>query len=222
MSHELLGNLHLPSGIRYAVWAAMVGISGAALGEPVVAQTNEHLNVEGLGYVIGEESAPVHVVEFSDLGCRECRVFALETFPVLLEEFVETGLVRWQLLLYVSGLQPNGEQGARAVECAAEQGAFWSMHDRVFEEQADWFLKRRPQRQFGRYAKALGLDSDALGDCYRSKTTVPRTERNTAVALAAGVRATPTFFVNGRMVLGALPLAQFQQLLEAARQEGGF
>lgn len=204
----------------WTLWG-LGSLTAAVVGGPVAAQTNDHLKVEGLGYVRGVEDAPIHVVEFADLGCKECRAFALETFPTLLEEYVETGLVRWQFIPYVSGLQPNGEQGSRAVECAAEQDAFWPMHDRVYEEQAEWFLKRRPQRQFGRYAKALGLDSDALGDCYKAKTTVPRTEKNTAAALDAGVRATPTFFVNGRMVLGALPIAQFRQLLDAARQEGG-
>jgi protein-disulfide isomerase len=205
-------------GVRRVWWGALA-VTVVALGAPVAAQENPRLQVDGLGYVLGSEDAPVRVVEFSDLGCNECRAFALETFPTLLTEFVDSGLVRWRFIPYFSGLQPNGEEGARAVECAAEQDSFWPMHDMVYENQADWYLKRRPQRQFGRYAKALDLDSDAVGDCYKQKITVERTERNTAAALGAGVRATPTFFVNGRMVLGALPIAQFRQLLEAARME---
>jgi Thioredoxin len=52
------------------------------------------LPVDGLGYSIGDEGAPVHVVEFADLGWKECRAVALETMPTPMEEFVDTGRVR--------------------------------------------------------------------------------------------------------------------------------
>ncbi len=168
-----------------------------------------------LGHTVGSAEAPIHVIEFTDLGCRECANFSEDTWPSLLSEYVETGAVRWQVIPYVSGLQPNGEEGARAVECAAEQDAFWPMQEMLYARQGDWFLKRRPQRQFGRYVEELGLDKEGFEACYRARDLNPRTERHNELALEAGVRATPTFLVNGRMVIGALPLSEFRKLLEA-------
>lgn len=182
---------------------------------------NADLEVAGLGYALGDPDAPVHVVEFLDFGCRECRRFSEETFPSIHEEYVSTGRVYWQVIPYVSGLQPNGEQGARAAECAADQDAFWPMHDALYEHQTEWWSKKRPQRQFKRYAEALDLDTNRFGRCYGENETEERTAANTKAALRAGVRATPTFFVNGRMVLGALPAELFRAVLEQAVAPAG-
>ncbi len=199
--------------------ASLSTAPGSILGQDPPATAE--LQVAGLGYSLGDPDAPIHVVEFVDLGCRECRRFSEETFPSIQEEYVSTGRVYWQVIPYVSGLQPNGEQGARAAECAADQDAFWPMHDALYEHQTEWWTKRRPQRQYNRYAKALGLDTDRFGRCYGEKETDGRTNANTKAALRAGVRATPTFFVNGRMVLGALPVELFRAVLEQAVAPAG-
>ena len=205
------------SKVSPAVLLVVVGLGAAPAS--VMSQdqpTNTKLDVAGLGYSLGDPDAPIHVVEFVDLGCRECRRFSEETFPSIQEEYVSTGRVYWQVIPYVSGLQPNGEQGARAAECAADQDAFWPMHDALYEHQTEWWTKRRPQRQYKRYAEALDLDTDRFGRCYGGKETEERTAANTEAALRAGVRATPTFFVNGRMVLGALPVELFRTILNDA------
>ena len=177
---------------------------------------NTKLEVAGLGFFLGDPGAPIQVVEFVDLGCRECRRFSEKTFPTIHEEYISTGRVYWQVIPYVSELQPNGEQGARAVECAADQDAFWPMLDILYRNQTEWWTKRRPQRQYKRYAESLELDTDRFGRCYGEKETEARTAVNTEAALRAGVRATPTFFVNGRMVLGALPVDLFRTVLNDA------
>jgi len=195
-----------------------LGLAIAMVLSPVAgyAQAPSGPGVEGLGHTVGSRDAPILVVEFVDMGCRECRRFALETFPAVHAEFIETGQVRWQVIPYVSGLQPNGEEGARALECAADQGAFWPMHDILYERQADWFIKQRPQRQFGRYAEELELDKDRFERCYDDRELSARTDANTRAALDLGVRGTPTFLVNGRMVLGALPASEFRRVLATA------
>lgn len=203
-----------PVALLLVVAASLSTTAGSVMGQDQPANTE--LVVAGLGYFLGDPDAPIQVVEFVDLGCRECRRFSEETFPSIHEEYVSTGRVYWQVIPYVSGLQPNGEQGARAAECAADQDAFWPMHDALYAHQAEWWTKRRPQRQFKRYAKALDLDTDRFGRCYREKETVKRTASNTEAALRAGVRGTPTFFVNGRTVLGALPAELFRAVLEKA------
>lgn len=97
-----------------------------------------------LGYARGSETAPVTVVEFGDFGCSACRKFALEGYPPLHEEFVATGKVRWIYVPFLLGLFPNAPEAARAAECAAEQDAFWEIHDLLFERQAEWKRLRNP------------------------------------------------------------------------------
>ena len=207
------------AGVVSLVVAALGAAPASVLGQDQ--PTNADLEVAGLGHFIGDPAAPIHVVEFADLGCRECRRFMEETLPSIRDEYISTGRVYWQFIPYVSGLQPNGEEGARAVECAADQDAFWPMHDVLYGHQTEWWTKMRPQRQYKRYAEALELDVDRFERCYREKETEELTGANTEAALRAGVRATPTFFVNGRMVLGALPVEPFRAVLEAAVTPGG-
>jgi len=200
-----------PRNDRRGAWW-LLSIVPLAFGGGLSAQTADF---EELGHVLGDPEAPVEVVEFIDMGCKECRVFSEETFPEIRHTYIESGRVRWRVIPYVSG-QPNGAEGAIAVECASDQGAFWPMHDMLFEHQPDWFLKMRPQRQFGRYAEALELDGERFDECWDEKSPASRIERHGRAASRAGVRATPTFFIQGRMVLGALPLSQFRQLLDTA------
>jgi len=200
------------SGLARRAGPLLFSIVLVAFGSGLSAQAQDF---EGLGHVLGDSAAPVEVVEFIDMGCKECRIFSEETFPEVRRRYIESGRIRWRVIPYVSG-QPNGREAAVAVECAADQGAFWPMHDMLFEHQQDWFLKMRPQRQFGRYAESLELDEERFGECWDEKSPASRIERHDRVASRAGVRATPTFFIQGRMVLGALPLPQFRQLLDSA------
>lgn len=176
------------------------------------------LDVEGVGHARGAEDAPVTVVEFSDFGCPFCGTFALGTYPVLEEEFVATGAVRWVYVPIVMGIFPNGDGAARAAECAAEQGedAFWAMHSVLYERQTGWKSASDPAPMFARYAAEIGLDADAFGSCYAENRGRGRIEAGNALAARAFVRATPTFFVNGRRVQGALPLEYFRAILEEA------
>jgi protein-disulfide isomerase len=174
------------------------------------------------GYDRGDPRARVAVVEFSDFGCPYCAHFAEETYPQLAREFVATGAVRWRYVPFVMGMFPNGTEAARAAECAADQGprAFDRMHQRLFEEQDAWKRAADPERVFGAIAASAGLDAARFAACYASDVPDRRIRASNALADQLGVRATPTFFVNGARVEGALPLEQFRAILLEALQRG--
>lgn len=180
------------------------------MGEPSIADT---IDLRKIGYSRGAENAPVTVYEFSDFGCPFCGSFARNTYPLLHKEFVETGKVRWTYVPFVMGMFPNGAEAARAAECAAQQGRFWQMHDLLFEKQNEWKASRSPARVFGGYASRLAMDEGRFTSCYREDRGGTRTAINNRVADALRVRATPSFFINGRLVEGALPAEQFRQVL---------
>lgn len=187
--------------------------SGAAL-------VPAHGSVEALGYTQGSTTAPVTVVEFSDFGCPYCAQFAMEVHPELHREFVETGQVRWRFVPFVLGIFPNGDAAARAAECAGEQDRFWPMHDLLYQRQREWKGDASAEL-FVEYARTVGLDTERFRACVTSEQTAERIERNNQAAERAGVRATPSFLVNGRPVEGALPLEHFRMLLHWSGAAGG-
>jgi len=173
------------------------------------------------GYDRGVPLARVTVVEFLDFGCRYCASFAAEAYPALADEFVRTGKVRWVTVPFVLGMFPNGEEAARAATCAAEQGraAFGRMHDVLFARQDEWKGTADAAPLFARYAVDAGLDGARFAACSRAARPAARVRAASELADKMGVRSTPTFFINGGRLEGALPAEQFRRiLLDALKQ----
>jgi len=218
----------LAAVVAASVLAAWSGGSGQAVGHggrapetgpPRPFYPQERVDLRGIGHDQGSPEAPVLVVEFSDFGCPYCAQFARETYAALHEEFVATGKVQWKSVPFLLGIFPNGMEAALTAECAARQGAFWAMRYRLFEEQAEWKASSEPAALFPRYAEDLHLDVATFHSCYGNEGVLDRIRANNRAANQLGVRATPTFFVNGRRVEGAIPLEQFRLIL--ARAAGG-
>ena len=176
------------------------------------------LDLEGVGHPLGNESAPVTVVEFSDYGCGYCSRFGQQTFPVLRREYIDRGRVRWLHVPFVLGKFPNSEAASRAAVCAAEQedGVFWATHAALFRRQPEWREASDPGPVFRRYVEEAGGDVAAFAACLAAPRPGEALARAEQAALAAGVTATPTFFVNGRRIEGAAPLEEFRRALDSA------
>lgn len=177
------------------------------------------VDLTGVGYDKGSPTAPLVVVNFSDFGCPFCGSFARQTEPAIEKDYVQTGKVFFKYVPFVMGMFPNGDEAAHAVECAAEQGRFWPMHDALYTNQTEWKKARDPLADFERYAKGNGLDVARFAKCYAIPDVNPSTMRANVAAGRLGIRVTPSFIVNGKGVEGALPLPQFRQLLDAALKE---
>ncbi len=202
-----------------------IELQGADPPEPPAAQVfgafESALQPGTPGYDRGVTRAPVTVLEFADFGCRYCAQFALTTYPTIADEFVKSGKVRWKYVPFVLGMFPNGDQAARAAECAADQGmaAFDRMHDRLFRRQGEWSRNGDPAGLFRAYAQAAGLDVARFASCYTSQEPDGRIRASNDLADRMGVRATPTFFVNGYRIEGALPAEQFRAVLNDALRQ---
>jgi protein-disulfide isomerase len=146
----------------------------------------------------GEANAPVTVVEYADYQCPACGYFAQNIAPEIDREFVQTGKVRFVFHEYPLPQHRNAVPAAEAARCANDQGAFWKMHDVLFQNQMDWSNSGNPTRLFGEYAGGLGLDRAKFDSCLSAGT-----HRNAILAAQAradqvGVSSTPTFEVNGQ------------------------
>lgn len=188
--------------------------------QPTAAASGARIVVQGVdvtdyGHNIGTVGAPIVIVELSDFGCVYCAKHALETLPALETEFVKTGKVYYKHIPFIIGMFPNSDRAARAAECASEQDKFWPMHDSIFAHQKEWKRGRDADKLFRKLAQDVVPDEAQWSSCYDARRVDQRTTAAGAIAARLGVRATPTFFINGQMVEGALPLDVMRQGLNA-------
>lgn len=158
-------------------------------------------------HAIGNPEAPVTVVEFGDFECRACG-YAQSTVQAVRKQYGDRiRLVFRQLPL--PAVHPAAEKAAEASECAADQGKFWEMVDKLYAEQ-----NNLSESALIKYAGELGLDQKRFKQCLASRSTSQRVKRDIADAHALGFRATPTFVVGSRVVLGPMNFNQFAQLID--------
>jgi protein-disulfide isomerase len=169
------------------------------------------------GYERGAPDAKVTVLEFADFGCRYCGSFTRETMPRLLDEYVGAGKVRWKYVPLVMGMFRNGRAAATAAQCAAEQGndAFWRMHDLLYVRQPEW-QQSSADFDWTAYAAPAELNRAQFATCLSAGAAAQRVAAAVRLAEALGVRATPTFFIDGVRVEGALPIGEFRVVLDEA------
>lgn len=164
------------------------------------------LEVEAKGPSKGPKNAPVTIVEFSDFECPYCSR-ANETLAKVEEAY--EGKVRIVFRDYPLSFHPNAQKAAEAGHCADDQGKFWEMHDKMFANQRALEVMNLKE-----YAKDIGLDSKAFDACLDSGAKAELVRENFEAGLDLGVRGTPAFFVNGKMIAGALPFEEFQKVID--------
>jgi protein-disulfide isomerase len=161
----------------------------------------------------GSPDAPLQLVEYSDFLCGHCRDFA-DTVDSLSAEYIETGKLQVVFRNYAF-LAPESLQAAAAAECALEQGPgkFWHYHDLLFASQGAGPAAYTGTR-LQSYAREIGLDAGAFADCLQSAATAAEVEADKQAGASQGVEATPTWFLNGEMVRGALAEEDLRRLLD--------
>jgi protein-disulfide isomerase len=168
--------------------------------------------------VLGNADAPVTIVEYSDYQCPYCRRHVQQTVPQLKEIYIDTGKARYVFKDFPLESHPNAQKAAEAARCAGAQGAFWSMHDRLFESQSEWAGQDQQQvlDTFVSYAQDLGLDTHSFGECLTSEQFAAQIAQDIKEGQQAGIQGTPSFLINGQLLPGAYSFDRFQQMIEAA------
>lgn len=118
-------------------------------------------------------------------------------------------------------LGEESRQAAEASECAREQGQFWPYHDVLFANQRGENAGAYRTQALEVFAVALGLDEEAFSECLASDRYEDVVEAERAEGEERGVQSTPTLFVNGEMIEGAVPFGQLQPRIEAILSQGG-
>jgi protein-disulfide isomerase len=162
----------------------------------------------------GPAAAPVTIIEFSDYQCPAC----IAAEPAVKQVLAGYGdKVRLVYRDFPLEFHPLAQKAAEASQCAEQQGKYWDMHDRLFAAQG----KGLEVPALKSHAKELGLDTAKFDACLDKGETAATVQGHMKAGMAAGVKATPTFFINGRLYEGMLPPEELKKAIDGELAAGG-
>lgn len=172
---------------------------------------------ENAAFVLGEDDAPVTMVEFTDYQCPFCARHFTDTHAQLVENYVNTGKLRIVYRDQALPFHANANIAAQAVRCAEENGSGAEMHDALFASQTEWseLATEAAIAKFGEYATAAGLNSATVVSCVESGKFKEAVDADSALGLEVGAGGTPTFFIQGKPLVGAQPFSAFEAAINA-------
>ncbi len=158
----------------------------------------------------GPEDAAVTIVEFGDFQCPYCGRFAHEALPALRSLYGDRVRYVYRDFPIVS-IHEFAQKAAEAAQCAHEQGRFWQYHDLLFANQSALTVLDLKE-----YARQVEMDSEAFDECLDSGKNAWEVLLDTRDGAELGVTGTPAFLINGVLIPGALPLEQFEAIINQA------
>jgi protein-disulfide isomerase len=168
------------------------------------------------GYVVGSDSAPVTIIEFADFQCPACEGFDTVQWPEVYASLVATGKVRWIYRDFpLDGAHAHSRLASHAAACAADQGKFWEMKQKLYNYQGLWAFGTGQIDKFRGYAQAVGADVDQWQECMQSARYAGRIQASSEIGNKVGVRFTPSFVIAGRLYDGGMGSDQMRKLVDS-------
>ena len=173
---------------------------------------------------MGSPAAPITVYEMSDFQCPYCRRHAVDVFPALEREYINTGKVHWIFINFpLTSIHPNAAAAAELALCGARVGKFWPLHDLLYKYQDTWAPLKDPGQFLLSLADSVHAPRKTMEACLTSGAARPELEADAEAAHRSGAQSTPTFYIEGGLLVGAEPLQVWQQVLDsiyAAKTKG--
>lgn len=158
----------------------------------------------------GPKDSPLQIIEFADFGCTHSKEFSFSIRELMAKYPDKFNYIFRDFPL--NGVDDNSFQAAQAADCAQEQGKFWAMHDKLFQNQ-----DKLSNLDLKLYALQSGLDMTKFNSCLDNQKYKEEVEIDLADGQAAGVTGTPTFFINGVKVEGAIPKEALEKIILGAK-----
>ena len=207
------------AGIAIVVTGLVIYRTQASIAGLTVPEFFDYSMADGSG--LGDPNAPVRIEEFSDFQCPACAQFHDLTLKQIIDTYVVTGQVYFvyrNFPILDRGASTESHDAANAVYCAGEQDRYWEFHDMLFAnrigEGAGSFTAARLEAM----GERLGLDP-SFNDCLQNIDYAEEVLLDRTAALEAGLNSTPSFLVNGQMLVGAQPFGEFVTAIENALAE---
>jgi len=206
----------LASGVKLENLYAKIMENAGNAPEPTEAPAPSEPPVQqialGKAPVKGPANAPVTIVAWSDFECPFCsRV--VPTLKALEEEY--KGKIKVAFKHQPLPFHPNAKPAAAASMAAHEQGKFWEFHDKLFANQ-----RALDRASLEKYAQELGLDMGKFKAALDSGKYNEMIEADSAEGTRVGANGTPTFFINGRTLVGAQPIEAFKRVIDEELKKG--
>ncbi|MDB5259193.1 MAG: hypothetical protein JWO73_401 [Candidatus Taylorbacteria bacterium] len=197
------------------VWGLIAANNKAVQGRPKLTLLDP---VTSADWITGSTTAPVTVVEYSDLQCPACQSYHNLVLKKLIAE--EGSKFRFVYRHFPLPQHMNAYTAALAAEAAGKQGKFWEMHDKLFETQKDWekLATSTAAETFAGYAKTLGLDAAKFKSDESDPALFAKVASSSESGNKTGVDSTPTFFVNGTSIDNPNSYDEFKAVIEKAAQ----
>lgn len=163
---------------------------------------------------MGDDNAPVTIVEFTDYECPFCKRYVDQTYNQIKENYVDTGKVKYVVKDFPLGFHQKAKLASIAANCAFEQlgdDAYFKMHNKIFANQDSM-----SQENFKSWALEIGVDEAEYDTCINNPEIAAEVDADLQEGQQNGVSGTPSFFINGELVVGAQPYSVFQQKIDAA------
>lgn len=212
---------------KYVVIGAVIAVIAVIIGIIVALSSDSSLDngdkltidTRNGSPVLGDESAPVTIIEFGDYQCPFCRKWNQETKPLIEQNYIQTGKAK---LIYVdlAILGPDSIKAHAGSYCADEQGLYWTYHDYLYKNQGhenDGWAKQENLKSL--VSGIHGLDMETFENCLDSKKYENRVTQNKSVATKNGAKSTPSFIIigadgKGIPISGAQPYSIFKMAID--------
>ena len=167
--------------------------------------------------IVGSDKAPVTVIEYASMTCPHCAHFSETTFPELQKRYIDPGKVRYTLRAFP--LDALAAAGFMLARCGGKD-KYMPIVETLFAKQPEWIVKE-PLQPLKEIAKQFGIGETEFNECLANQKLLDGIQNvRDHAAQKLGVNSTPTFFVNGTKVVGALTIEEFSKVIDSYLKAG--
>lgn len=167
--------------------------------------------IEKSEIVRGNPDAPVTIVEFFEYQCPFCKRYIDGAYSQIWDEYGDK--IRYVLHDYPLPFHQHAQVTAEAAHCADDQDDYWGYHDLLFEDRS-WESAEDIDSALADFAEQLSLDVSKFSSCLSSGKHTQAVKDDFELGKKVGVGGTPSFFINGRLLVGAQPFEAFKKIID--------
>lgn len=163
--------------------------------------------------MLGDPNAPITIVEFSDYECPFCKRFFEQTYGQIKAEYIDTGKAKLVFKDFPLGFHEMAQPAAVAAECVYRELGdvkYFEMHDKIFENQ-----EQLSEQNLKAWALEVGASENSYDQCVSNPEVVAEVQGDLAEGSQNGVSGTPSFFIDGELIVGAQPFSAFKQIIDS-------